>query len=300
MGTIQKKLEEVGLDFIPVKRPAYYSLGRSKKRAPDAFALIRSDNQTYLGMVGKDYTPVGVAKALSFLDPLVEDPALCDGDPIITSFRGGKVVSIRVNLHGAHQEREYCIQKSVTVLKGNVDRAIRAVMTPSVTKEDGTQVVIPQSAGNFVFRHTTRVHDRLYQATRLLNLTDEMLVSLQNDFRVLSQVRAPSSIEAPICSRLLDIVTPPREKGPGRVDRQKSEDCLNRALAQEGASLLDVFLSMVEYTTRFRRSRKNENLEWGNLAGRGVDMVTSLRYIAVKYAQEVVRDREEEELLSSV
>ncbi|MFZ9655510.1 MAG: DUF932 domain-containing protein [Limnohabitans sp.] len=84
-----------GLDWTADKRPAFFMGADGPVQAPDHCAIVRSDNDTLLGIHGSGYTPVQNNALVNLLDYLREDITIEN----VLSIRDGRKVFATASIH---------------------------------------------------------------------------------------------------------------------------------------------------------------------------------------------------------
>lgn len=171
--SIREAIQEAGLDFEVVKQPiARVSFEEGYDDAlvpknyviPSHVATVRTDNDTMLGVVGKDYGVVQNTKAFEFIDfikevageePLIETAgALGNGERIFVTARLGADCYLSPD----DAVKNYVVFTNTHDGSGSV----MAFFSPvRVVCQNTLNMAIKGAVNKITFRHTSGVHKRL-------------------------------------------------------------------------------------------------------------------------------------------
>lgn len=191
----QKAIEYAGLDFGVERRTLFtshksYALNGERLIIHDHFATVRTDNETVLGIVGKDYQVVQNTDAFSFFDSIVKGEgihyetagALGKGERI---FITAKLPSyIRVG-------REDLIEQYLFLTTSHDGSAsITAAFTPVRIVCNNTLNAALKSMSNSVrIRHTNNAKGKLAQAHHVMGITNTLSQQMETIFNNWSKVK---------------------------------------------------------------------------------------------------------------
>lgn len=183
--TAKDAIIQAGLDWDVVKSPVYF--GEDKTEIPNRHAIVRTDNNVPLGIVGKEYTPVQNREAFTFFDPLVSDKeaiyhsagALGKGERVWILAKLPTDIVIG---------KDDLIKNYLLIFNAHdASSALTALLTPIRVVCNNTLTAALHSAANRIsIRHTQNVHDNLFEAHRLLGLSNRYRDEVENAFNFLS------------------------------------------------------------------------------------------------------------------
>lgn len=204
--TSREALVFAGLDYTVEKRPMFTYDNENNEaseetgikipeiQVPDYFATIRTDNETVLGVVGKDYEVVQNVDAFSFFDSIV------DGDGIQYETAGalgkGERVFITAKLPGyIRVGAEDCIEKYLFLTTSHDGYgSIMAAFTPTRIVCNNTLNAALRNYSNGVkIRHTANAKERLEQAHKLMGISNQLTTQLEDIFNQWSTIRVKDS-----------------------------------------------------------------------------------------------------------
>ena len=183
-ASIADALKESSLDYTVIKKPVYLENGTLVK---DAFCTLKSDDNTQLGVVGKQYTIVQNSEAFAFIDDVLHES-------------GGEIIKA-----GAFQD----FKKSFVVVKTedieilgetynpyllfynsfDGSGSIKACFTPVRVMCQNTIVYAFKKAITKVsIRHFSTAQERLVQAKDILLQNNQQLEFLKKDSEELAKI----------------------------------------------------------------------------------------------------------------
>lgn len=150
---------------------------------PDYFATVRTDNETVLGVVGKDYEVVQNVDAFSFFDAIV------GGDGIQYETAGalgkGERIFITAKLPGYIKVgNDDCIEKYLFLTTSHDGYgSIMAAFTPvRIVCNNTLNAALHNHSGSIKIRHTANAKDRLEQAHKLMGISNQLSVQMEEIF----------------------------------------------------------------------------------------------------------------------
>jgi len=183
--TAKDAIVQAGLDWDVIKSPVYF--GENKIEILNKHAIVRIDNNVPIGIVGKEYTPIQNREAFTFFDPLVSNKeaiyhsagALGKGErvwilaklPIDTVIGKDDLIENYLLIFNTH----------------DASSALTVLLTPIRVVCNNTLTAALRSATNRVsIRHTQNAHDNLFEAHRLLGLSNRYRQEVKDVFNFLS------------------------------------------------------------------------------------------------------------------
>jgi phage/plasmid-like protein (TIGR03299 family) len=198
--TSAEAIQHAGLDYEVEKRKLFTPCSQeisldnetmhNKIEVPNYFSTIRTDNNTVLGVVGKEYQIVQNRDAFSFFDSIV------GGDGILYETAGalgnGERIFITAKLPDYIRVGNDDLIEKYLFLTTSHDGSgsITAAFTPIRIVCANTLNAAMQSKTNTVrIRHTSNAKQRLEQAHKVMGISDMLSVQMEAIFNNWSKVR---------------------------------------------------------------------------------------------------------------
>jgi phage/plasmid-like protein (TIGR03299 family) len=219
--TSAEAIQHAGLDYTVEKRALFTYDTENQNGDPDSdiiipevkvpnyFATVRTDTDTVLGVVGKDYQVVQNRDAFSFFDSIV------GGDGIQYETAGalgnGERIFITAKLPNYIEVGNKDLIEQYLFLTTSHDGfgSITAAFTPVRIVCNNTLNAALQSKSNTVkVRHTERAKERLEQAHLLMGISNRLSVELEVIFNRWAKVR----ITDPDVRKLIQLAMVPNKE----------------------------------------------------------------------------------------
>jgi phage/plasmid-like protein (TIGR03299 family) len=200
--TSREALKFAGLDYTVEKRPLFtydteYQLADAdtgikipEVDVPGFFATVRTDNDSVLGVVGKDYEVVQNVDAFTFFDSIV------GGDGIQYETAGalgkGERIFITAKLPGyIRVGQDDCMEKYLFLTTSHDGYgSIMAAFTPvRIVCNNTLNAALRNHTNAIKIRHTPNAKDRLEQAHKLLGISNNLSIEMEAIFNRWSKVR---------------------------------------------------------------------------------------------------------------
>ena len=200
--TSKEALQYAGLDYRVEKRKMFTfdndneaanedtGIKIPEIEVPDFYATMRTDNETVLGVVGKDYEVVQNTDAFSFFDAIV------GGDGIQYETAGalgkGERIFITAKLPNYIKVGNDDLIEKYLFLTTSHDGAgsIMAAFTPVRVVCNNTLNAALRNCSNAIkIRHTANAKERLEQAHTLMGITNKLSVEMEGIFNQWAKVR---------------------------------------------------------------------------------------------------------------
>ena len=200
--TSQEALKFAGLDFTVEKRKLFTYDNENQNGNPDTdiiipeievanfYATVRTDSETVLGVVGKDYEVVQNIEAFSFFDSIV------GGDGIQYETAGalgnGERIFITAKLPGYIKVGTNDLIEQYLFLTTSHDGfgSITAAFTPvRIVCQNTLNAALRNHSNSIKIRHTANAKDRLEQAHKVMGISNQLSTQLEQVFNNWSQVR---------------------------------------------------------------------------------------------------------------
>ena len=195
-------LKYAGLDYT-VKKRKLFTFDNENEAAnedteikipaievPDFYATVRTDNETVLGVVGKDYEVVQNVDAFSFFD------AIIGGDGIQYETAGalgkGERIFITAKLPGYIKVGNDDVIEKYLFLTTSHDGfgSITAAFTPTRIVCNNTLNAAMRNCTNSIkIRHTENAKGRLAEAHKIMGISNQLSSQLEDVFNVWAKVR---------------------------------------------------------------------------------------------------------------
>lgn len=201
--TSAEAIRFAGLDYQVEKRPLFTNelnnelneinpdFALSKIAVPHYYATVRNDNNTVLGVVGKDYEVVQNADAFQFFDAIVGG-----GEGIKYETAGalgkGERIFITAKLPDYIQvgRQDFIEQYLFLTTSHDGFGSITAAFTPvRVVCQNTLNAAMKNLNAGIKIRHTASANDRLKQAHTLMGISQKAGEELQELFNYWSRVR---------------------------------------------------------------------------------------------------------------
>ncbi|MBC5838148.1 DUF932 domain-containing protein [Flavobacterium muglaense] len=202
--TSAEAIKHAGLDYEVIKSPLYtkvsniidptdnLELGNNEVNVPNYFATIRTDNNTVLGVVGKDYHIVQNREAFSFFDSIVGGTdgilyetagALGNGERIFITAKLPDYIRVG---NGDDVIEKYIFLTTSHDGSGS----ITAAFTPVRIVCQNTLNASLRNMSNVVrIRHTSGAKQRLENAHKVMGLANEFSNQLEDIFNNWAKVK---------------------------------------------------------------------------------------------------------------
>jgi phage/plasmid-like protein (TIGR03299 family) len=262
-ATAAEAMEAAKLDYSVVKRPMKAIInGRQYSDVPNAFATVRTDTNQVLGVVGARYEPVQNRDAFNFFDPLVDrDEAIYHTAGVLG--RGEKIWLlaklpdyIKVGRKGDPVEKFVLLYNS-----HDGSSHIRVKMTPiRVVCNNTLTAALSGTESEVRIKHTASATDKLQEAHKVLELTNQLYKELDNIFNAM----ALSNIGG---QQLLDYVKALIPDNPKAENNQRTENMRERIISlhdtvqdatMHRGTLFGAYNAVTEYVDHYS-SQKDAN-----------------------------------------
>lgn len=216
--TSAEALKLAGLDYTIAKRKLFTfddeneaanEPGRAGREVPNFYATIRTDNETVLGVVGKDYEVVQNRDAFSFFDAIV------GGDGIQYETAGalgkGERIFITAKLPNYIKVGNEDLIEQYLFLTTSHDGSgsITAAFTPvRIVCNNTLNAALRHHSNAFKIRHTANAKERLEEAHKLMGITNRLSNELEGIFNQWAKIR----ITDPEVKKLIQMALVPNKE----------------------------------------------------------------------------------------
>ena len=221
---------------------------------PNYFATMRTDNQSVLGIVGKDYEVVQNTDAFSFFDAIV------GGDGIQYETAGalgkGERIFITAKLpHYIKVGKEDLIEQYLFLTTSHDGGgSIMAAFTPvRVVCNNTLNAALRNHSNAFKIKHTANAKESLKEAHKLMGITNQLSTELESIFNQWTNIR----ITDPEVKKLIQMALVPNKEVFKNIQAGKEDE------------LSTCFKNMTDAAFEYAMSNETQQLETtkGNLFG---------------------------------
>lgn len=185
-ATAQEAIAAANLDFTVKTTPALFRVGRSVIPIKDKFAVIRTDTNTGLGVVGKSYTPLQNNDAFNFFDPIVErGEAMYHTAGVL---QDGRKIWLLAKLPNSIVLKGEDIIDQYVCLTNSHDGStgvIACISSIRVVCSNTLQAALHGTKNKISVRHTTNVAENLKVAHEVMGLQNITTGALQQAYDLL-------------------------------------------------------------------------------------------------------------------
>lgn len=193
--TSAEAIHHAGLDYEVEKRKLFTpALEDTNIEVPNYFSTIRTDNNTVLGVVGKDYQIIQNRDAFSFFDSIV------GGDGILYETAGalgkGERIFITAKLPNYIRVGNDDLIEKYLFLTTSHDGSgsITAAFTPiRIVCANTLNAALRTQTNTVRIRHTSNAKQRLEQAHKVMGISDNLSMQLESIFNNWAKVRITDS-----------------------------------------------------------------------------------------------------------
>lgn len=232
--TSREAIEFAGLNYIVEKRPLFtYNTDTffnspinadiliPELEVPNYYATVRTDKNSVLGVVGKDYEVVQNADAFSFFDAIV------GGDGIQYETAGalgkGERIFITAKLPGYIRVGSDDLIEKYLFLTTSHDGygSITAAFTPvRIVCANTLNAAMRNHTNAIKIRHTANAKERLEQAHKVMGISNKLTDQLQDIFNQWAKVR----ITDPEVKKLIQLAMVPNKEVLHNLQTGKGDD----------------------------------------------------------------------------
>jgi len=183
--TSEDAIVAAGLDWEVNTQPLYLADGT---KAPSN-AVVRSDKNEILGVVGKNYTPLQNKKAFSFFDPFIQSGQA--SYETAGSLKGGKRIWVlaKVNQDPIQIVGEDVIDRYILLSNGHDGlMSVRAGFTPVRVVCQNTMAMAHSNNASSLIRikHGRNVEENLERVAEIMNLANRSFEATAEQFKFLA------------------------------------------------------------------------------------------------------------------
>ena len=227
-ATAAEAMEAANLDYTVVKKPLKAIIhNRHFADVPNAFATVRTDTNVVLGIVGSRYEAVQNRDAFSFFDPLVgsdRSEAIYHTAGVLG--RGEKIwLLAKLPDYIKVGKKNDPVEKYVLLYNSHDGSShIRVKMTPvRVVCSNTLTAALQGSDAEVRIKHTQSAQDRLQEASKVLELTNQLYKELDYIFNRMSLRKVTSQ-------QLVDYVKALVPDNPEAENNTRTENIRNHIL----------------------------------------------------------------------
>ena len=211
---------EIAIEDFEIKIPEI-PVCRTGREVPNFYATIRTDNETILGVVGKDYEVVQNIDAFSFFDAIV------GGDGIQYETAGalgkGERIFITAKLPDYIKVGNDDLIEQYLFLTTSHDGSgsITAAFTPvRIVCNNTLNAALRNHSNAFKIRHTANAKERLEEAHKLMGITNRLSNELEGIFNQWAKIR----ITDPEVKKLIQMALVPNKEVLQNIQAGKEDE----------------------------------------------------------------------------
>ncbi|WP_431199575.1 DUF932 domain-containing protein [Mucilaginibacter sp. P19] len=201
--TSAEAIRYAGLDYSVEKRPLFTnslpnelnemaeSIAFPKIDVPNFFATVRTDNNSVLGVVGKDYEVVQNADAFQFFDAIVGGESGIKYETAGALGKGERIfITAKLPDYIKVGKQDLIEQYLFLTTSHDGFGSITAAFTPTrIVCNNTLNAAMRNHSGGIKIRHTASANDRLKQAHTLMGISHVMAEELEELFNHWTKVR---------------------------------------------------------------------------------------------------------------
>lgn len=241
--TAAEAIQLAGLDWTVSKRPLWFtgkSNGSKPKKIDNAFAMVKDDDEQYLGTVGKQYCGIQNIEAFGWAD-MVPGKYIAGG-AMKTNRQVYLIKELTTNLWaGGDAATMYLFLRS----SHDGTKALQAMATPvRVRCMNMMPIATRKAAFKFSVRHVTTFQDKLDQAAEINGL----VTKYQTEFVEIADTLAASPISIEEFTKVLNEVMPRRvELRDGILDNLRTSPTIDDAQRETAWGALNAATEFLEW-----------------------------------------------------
>jgi phage/plasmid-like protein (TIGR03299 family) len=304
--TAEEMAIQAGLDFTAIKKDAYYdieeeepnTLGRGirtkKARIPDKVAVVREDDNRYLGTVGRERGILQYRDVLSFTEALIEEgkAAYLRGGII----GNGQQAFVVMDAHRSIRLNEKDEIACYFYVSTSHDNSRSLEIVPSPLRRVNNTVLTFDKKDRIKFRHSSKIKSRVDKASDGLKRLREYFDNMQRSFQLLTATHINTT---QLDAYLKALVPDPKER-PKRAEHIREQI---RSIYMYGAAyqlpstrntMLGVYLAVTEWEDHYkdvRVSKRRPNIHDAKLhnllEGTGAQKKADAFAFALKMARDM-------------
>ena len=274
-NSIVEVLETNNMNWIAEQHEMFTTAGTS---IPNHKAIVRSDNNSVLGVVGKGYEPVQNHDAFAFMDILVQNH---DAKyEYLYEIDGGSRLIVQAKIDSDFTVRRGDQISSYITMINSFDGStpFKIFYTPIrlfCTNQLGG--AIAKAKNSVSIRHTKNVAQRTEEAFEILGMANDYFVAYKEQAKKL----ANKSLDKGLVDKFLEEVigTPDSTRRQNQFDEIK--ELIESGKGNKGESLWDAYNGVTEYVDHFRIKNDEKRLA-SAMVGSGAGIKEKAWQVAVK------------------
>lgn len=195
LATAAEAMKAAGLDWSVEKRPAQFTLRNGQPRVmPGRFITVRADNETALGVVGKDYTVLQNREAFQFCDGIIQEKA--GVYETAGALWGGKKVWLLARLDGVVKVKGNDVIDRYLLLSNSHEGgcAFSVGLTAVRVVCQNTLNMAMRDAQSFIkVQHSTKMGDGIEAVREGLGIVNKQFEELRQQMECLAEVKVNTS-----------------------------------------------------------------------------------------------------------
>ena len=156
------------LDWTISKRPLVFPLANGElQTVPDKYGIVRDDNDSFLGVVSRDYEVVQNSELLNLINPMVEEGLLTVQN--MGYLNNGSKVFAQARINQDFQVVGEDYRAFITLLNGHTGNASVAIGATATRVICGNTFSMAYSDLSERYRHQVGVNERVLESKAVLN-----------------------------------------------------------------------------------------------------------------------------------
>jgi phage/plasmid-like protein (TIGR03299 family) len=238
------------LDWTISKRPLVFPLANGElQTVPDKYGIVRDDNDSFLGVVSRDYEVVQNSELLNLINPMVEEGLLTVQN--MGYLNNGSKVFAQARINQDFQVVGEDYRAFITLLNGHTGNASVAIGATATRVICGNTFSMAYSDLSERYRHQVGVNERVLESKAVLNYVNGAMAKYAQSVEKLATTPCSST---QFRNALEEIYL----KDANKI---RNIEVLNNLFysgaGNEGRTMYDALNSVTDYSSN--RSRKTES-----------------------------------------
>jgi len=232
---------------------------------PTHKAIVRSDNQKVIGVVGKKYEPVQNSTAFAFMDTLVDEHKA--KYEYLYEIEGGKKLIVQAKVDNDFEVRKGdSISTYITMINSfDGSTPFRAYFTPiRMWCSNQLRASLKNATESVSVRHTTNVMAKAEEAFQILCTATEYFEMFKEKSRILAQ----KSVDAQMVDNFLKGVLGEAESTKKKNQYEEVTKSFESGMGNNGSSVWDLYNGLTEWVDHHRVKNDEKRLA-NSLVGSG-------------------------------
>jgi phage/plasmid-like protein (TIGR03299 family) len=253
--TIESLLEESGMNWFAEEQELITAGGI---HVPKNKALVRSDNNHVLGVVGNRYEPVQNSTAFAFLDTLTKDEQATY--QYFYNIDGGSKVIVQAKIDNGDFDvrRGDAIESYITMINSfNGTTPFKVFFTPiRLFCTNQLNAALKNATSNIVIRHTKTAEAKAEEAFAVLGKAKHYF----DEFKKTAQALAQKTYDSKMVDMFLNEVMGEAESTRMTNQHEAVVDLAENGKGNNGESIWDLYNGYTEYVDHYASKDESKRL----------------------------------------